>query len=315
MVRFAQRLRTAQQPGGQPLRHIDRLTTVKDWTVTKATAVRDRLRLTWIGLLAVLSAIAAVLAAGVVLVAVSQDVFSGDGLQPHDASNLDAVISHRSDPVIAAARMFTQAGGIAVLIVVAVASAAFLWFLCGERVIIAVAPLLSLAAAGGCVGVAKHLVARARPPAALHLVPESDASFPSGHASDATALYVAVAMLLAVVVFRRPAVRVLTVAVAFAGAAAVGASRLILGVHYPTDVIVGWALGAVVAITVTTVTVLIARQPAPPADDTDLRAVWPRVHRLLAANRRALQAARIGKASIGALGSLGSSLETVHSSL
>ena len=59
-------------------------------------------------------------------------------------------------------------------------------------------------------------------------------SFPSGHAVKSMVVYLAIAMLGTQRIFLR--------AVAFAFAAAVGISRVYLGVHYPTDVLAGWAV-------------------------------------------------------------------------
>jgi undecaprenyl-diphosphatase len=104
------------------------------------------------------------------------------------------------------------------------------------------AVFLAVAVGGGDLSyvVLKHLVHRARPPGALvHL---STFSFPSGHTVGATTLYLG----LAWIVSRRHAGRPVRLTV-WAGAllivAAVGATRVVLGVHYASDVIGGFALG------------------------------------------------------------------------
>lgn len=88
--------------------------------------------------------------------------------------------------------------------------------------------------------VVKHLVGRARPgldPAAAALGP----SFPSGHASTSAALWAAVALVAAgwVAPRRRPALAALAVGLPVG----VAASRVLLDVHWLTDVLGGLALG------------------------------------------------------------------------
>ena len=60
-------------------------------------------------------------------------------------------------------------------------------------------------------------------------------------------------------VFRRPIAGVLVVASAGLIAGAIGTSRLVLGVHWPSDVLAGWALGFSVALAVTLGASLLSR--------------------------------------------------------
>ena len=84
----------------------------------------------------------------------------------------------------------------------------------------------------------KVVVDRPRP-ATLHLVPVASASFPSQHAAQAAAVLPALVLALA-----HGRLRTALLAVAVPLAIAIGLSRVYLGVHYPTDVLAGWALGA-----------------------------------------------------------------------
>jgi undecaprenyl-diphosphatase len=105
-----------------------------------------------------------------------------------------------------------------------------------------IVPFIVLVVAGeeGASTVIKEIVDRARPafnPAAATLGP----SFPSGHTTTAAAFYAAAALLLG---RRRPrAVRTAFTGGAVAIAVAVAASRVLLDVHWLTDVIGGLALG------------------------------------------------------------------------
>jgi membrane-associated phospholipid phosphatase len=231
-----------------------------------AVRVARRLALTPRGWALLASSMAATASSTVVLVAVGQDVISGDGLELRDASNLSTVLDHRSSLLVAAAKVTTEAGSVKVLVLLALLAAAVLWWR-GARLVLAAAPALSLAVTGALVGVTKLIVGRGRPPAALGLVAEGGASFPSGHSSDSAAFFLVLAVAVGVVVLRRPLARAASVATAFALETAIGLSRLELGVHWPTDVIVGWALGTTVALMVSTVVVLATRFDMPQPDE------------------------------------------------
>lgn len=89
----------------------------------------------------------------------------------------------------------------------------------------------------------KGLYDRARPVVVPPLAHASSASFPSGHATLAAGVYLTVAALLARESSSPRARRY----VMFAGVTVtllVGLTRVVLGVHYPSDVLAGWALGS-----------------------------------------------------------------------
>ncbi|MDJ0313529.1 phosphatase PAP2 family protein [Arthrobacter sp. H35-D1] len=91
----------------------------------------------------------------------------------------------------------------------------------------------------------KQLIGRARPPLADAIPPyEYSPSFPSGHTLNATVIAGVVAYLI---ILRLDSLRsrVLTVLAAGFFAFTVGLSRIYLGHHWFTDVLVAWTLGAV----------------------------------------------------------------------
>jgi undecaprenyl-diphosphatase len=97
--------------------------------------------------------------------------------------------------------------------------------------------------------VLKELIDRERPEAAWrHIALPETPSFPSGHALESTTAYGSLALLVGRRL-RRRAARVAVVAVGFALAALIGFSRVYLGVHYCTDVLAGWGVGALLALT------------------------------------------------------------------
>jgi membrane-associated phospholipid phosphatase len=100
--------------------------------------------------------------------------------------------------------------------------------------VLACAPLNGLVTTG-----AKALANRPRPPGML--VYATSTSFPSGHALETTATWLALLTLLLPVLattWRRVAIVVAAVILML-----VGYSRVALNVHYPSDVLAGWALG------------------------------------------------------------------------
>ncbi len=257
--------------------------------VRAVTSIRSRLHIGRAGLLALAVALAVTGLGALVLAAAGEDVVTRDGMALHDPSRLQLVVDHRSTLLEAASRWFTTAGDVGVLIPIAIIVGLLLWFR-GARLIVALAPVLALGTAGAIAGVLKVAVARSRPPTALHLVAESGFSFPSGHSSDSAALYLTIGLVVAVVFLHRPLGRALVVGVAAALVFAIGMSRLVLGVHYPSDVLAGWALGLVVAVVVSTVVLtahhLAATGPPEPRSSPEL---WrTRIHTMLIRERRHL---------------------------
>ena len=92
----------------------------------------------------------------------------------------------------------------------------------------------------------KEVAARPRPDAALALVEETGYAFPSGHAVFAAAFYGALIYLLSHwgAFSDRPALRRAIQALLALFILAVGASRVYLGAHWPSDVIGGFLFGA-----------------------------------------------------------------------
>jgi undecaprenyl-diphosphatase len=79
------------------------------------------------------------------------------------------------------------------------------------------------------------------------IVHVATASFPSGHATVSAVVYLSLGVVLARASERRR-LKLFYIAAAIVLTGIVGLSRLYLGVHYPTDVAAGWALGAAWAI-------------------------------------------------------------------
>ena len=150
------------------------------------------------------------------------------------------LVAHRQGWLTGVMRLVTDLGAAGVLVpLVLAAGLAWRWRRGSWRPL----ALLAGAAAGAwMVQVAvKQLVERPRPPAGLALSHATGFAFPSGHATDAAAVYGMLAVLLARSGSR--AARLAAWAVAAGLIALVGLSRLYLGVHWLSDVVAGAGLG------------------------------------------------------------------------
>ena len=133
------------------------------------------------------------------------------------------------------ARAFSTIGSAHVMLPFCALLAAWLWFRSHS-----VARYFVLSVGGAVLLnlLLKLFFGRARPQVIPWLWQEGDTSFPSGHSSMAAALAVTVTALLWRTPYRWPSAVLGVVYTAL-----MGLSRVYLGVHYPTDVLGGWALG------------------------------------------------------------------------
>lgn len=137
-------------------------------------------------------------------------------------------------------RDITALGSVTVLTLVCIAVIVFLLI----RRQFHAAVLVGVSSLGGALlmSALKGAFGRARPTIVPHLVDVGSLSFPSGHALAAATVYLTLGALLARLVRgRRQKAYMLGVAMVLVFL--VGASRVYLGVHYPSDVLGGWAVG------------------------------------------------------------------------
>jgi undecaprenyl-diphosphatase len=174
------------------------------------------------------------------------EVVTDTGLALVDPGVVGWLVAHRSPGLVNAARLVSEIGAPAVTVTVAATVVGWSAWRSRWR-----------GAASGALGIVvlitvdvgmKAAVARARPPLAWHAVSVQGYAFPSGHAL----LSAGVVLLLGWLVHRHdllPINRVVGVALGgLAGCVvvAVGASRVVLAVHFPSDVLAGWSLAVFV---------------------------------------------------------------------
>jgi undecaprenyl-diphosphatase len=107
----------------------------------------------------------------------------------------------------------------------------------------------------------KSFFQRPRPDLVAHLVDVTSTSFPSGHAMNSAVVYLTLGALLArTQKDRRTRIFILSVAIALT--LIIGTSRVYLGVHWPSDVLAGWAVGATWAALCSTLARMLQRRGA-----------------------------------------------------
>ncbi len=160
-------------------------------------------------------------------------LLAGGRASGFDPALLNAVYVGGYPAVAAIARLLTGLGGWAFLTAATAVAAAILLY---RRHIQTSVLLVGVVLLGRlAVELQKSGIGRLRPVLHEQLVLVTSSSFPSGHAANATITCLAIALLLG----RRP----LWIGAAAALAVAIGISRVMLGVHWPSDVVAGWSFG------------------------------------------------------------------------
>ena len=209
-------------------------------TPADATQGRALQRFTWV-------AVAILVLGTLAFIGIADEVTEGDTLHLDErillAMRVPGDVHQPIGPawVEEAFRDFTGLGGVGVLGLLTLATLGYLWLRGMRR-----AALYVLLAIGGGLLMSLALKAgfqRPRPDLVPHGAMVATASFPSGHSMLSAIVYLTGGAMLALVHERR-AVRIYLTVCALLCTVLVGVSRVYLGVHWPTDVLAGWAGGA-----------------------------------------------------------------------
>ena len=166
---------------------------------------------------------------------------AGKGPTGYDSAVWTFAVEHRATAGTVMASALRVGGGIVALGALACA-VGLLLVLRGRRLdalLVAGTPLVSTLLGDTL----KLGYGRPRPPAAEQLIPEAGFSLPSGHTVAATVVLGVLALVLVARTASRRG-RAAIVAAATVTITAAGAGRVYLGVHWATDVVTGWLLGA-----------------------------------------------------------------------
>jgi len=159
-----------------------------------------------------------------------------------------------------AMRDITALGGFTVLTIVTVVGVLAFLFHGRWRHAAVLAGTVLLAQASS--ELTKSLYDRPRPDLVAHGSYVYSGSFPSGHSMLSAATYLTLAMLIASLETRR-ATKGLAYALAILLVLSIGISRVYLGVHWPSDVLGGWVLGAAYCLAGWVVLIWIGGRPRP----------------------------------------------------
>jgi undecaprenyl-diphosphatase len=140
-----------------------------------------------------------------------------------------------------AVRDLTSLGSASVLIFITAAT--IIYLIISDRAAVALFVFLSVAGGQVLSSLLKFGVDRPRPDVVPHLTDVLTLSFPSGHAMLSAVTYLTLGALAARAA-RSRAVEIYLIGLAVLATFLVGASRIYLGVHWPSDVLAGWCAGA-----------------------------------------------------------------------
>ncbi|MEU6132201.1 phosphatase PAP2 family protein [Saccharopolyspora sp. NPDC047091] len=172
----------------------------------------------------------------------AEEVYRGGPVLRVDEHLLRVSLALRSGPLVGALSVLTWLGDVLVVLPVSLAIGVLIGVTRHRW-----APLLLLAVSSAGTGLAVYLfkimIARPRPQVVDALVAEDGFGFPSGHSAHAAALYLMLGAF-GLRLLRSRWARRAGFAAAVLAVVITGFSRVVLGVHSPTDVLAGWALGA-----------------------------------------------------------------------
>lgn len=163
--------------------------------------------------------------------------------------------SHGVHELHVAAHYITSVGVVSILLPIAV-FVGVLIYVKAKSIAYAAAPFFSVQITSLAVSSVKKAIDSARPPISSHIYPVHNAAFPSGHAANTTALVVAT-VVMACIVYPRRNVQHDFIVSGIVIVLLMSLTRLVLNVHWLSDVLGGAALGSAIALVVSAIAMRI----------------------------------------------------------
>lgn len=166
-------------------------------------------------------------------------------LKPFDLKIISYIQSLENEYLTVFYKMITIIADIYQSAIITILLVTFLYFKKHYREALFLA--ITMTTCGLAMPLLKNIFRRERPNF-YRLIEISGYSFPSGHTTSATTMYLTLAIILLSIMKKLNKYFVFSIAVL--GIVIIGSSRIYLGVHYPTDVMAGICLGISIVSTV-----------------------------------------------------------------
>ena len=166
-------------------------------------------------------------------------------LKPFDLKIISYIQSLENEYLTVFYKMITIIADTYQSAIITILLVTFLYFKKHYRVALFLA--ITMTTCGLAMPLLKNIFSRERPNF-YRLIEISGYSFPSGHTTSATTMYLTLAIILLSIMKKLNKYFVFSIAVL--GIVIIGGSRIYLGVHYPTDVMAGICLGISIVSTV-----------------------------------------------------------------
>jgi undecaprenyl-diphosphatase len=176
-------------------------------------------------------------------------VHSKSGLAMWDQSIWQFSVQHGSASAHSLAQRITSFGVLGVLLPASLFVGVILWWRV-RSILFSLTPWVSVVICEQVVTYVKRITAITRPPLESQVLPIHNPSFPSGHTANTTALVVSALLTMWISQNWTRTSKWVATLCGLVIAVSMGATRVVLNVHWLSDVMAGWCTGAAIAFAV-----------------------------------------------------------------